>query len=124
MPATSFGFDLIDLEGSSELLNNSGFFATFNSGSEEVVVGFGDLINPLSSVFGSDIEFGNNSANRITPIEASDFGFAQFDSVQINFGGSAAVANVNFTAVPTPSAVGGGLVLMLGAMSRRRRARA
>ncbi|MEM1107962.1 MAG: hypothetical protein AAGH99_04645 [Planctomycetota bacterium] len=116
-PITSFGFDLIDVEETETFIKGSGFFATLLSGDQQFQVNFNELpsLDPT-------VEFGNNSANRIDPIEASDFGVVSFDSVTINFGGSAGVANINYTTVvPSPSAVGGGIALMLTALTRRRK---
>ncbi len=126
---TSFGFDLIDVEGTSEFTQGSGFFATFTDLTTTVSVAFRDLIDPNSSFYDSTVEFGDNSANRIQPITAEQLGLESFSEVTINLGGSGAVGNINFeaeaapTAVPTPSAAIAGLGLM-GMMGARRRRKA
>lgn len=106
---SSFGFDLIDVEGPEEFgtsVSDAGFFATFYSGSETQSVGFGDLIARDAA------QFGNNSANRIAPFTAAELGLApaEFDRIDISLGGSAGITGINYTTVPTPSA------LLLGAL--------
>jgi len=118
---TSFGFDLIDVEGVEEFGQDSGYFATFHDADAEVRVGFDELITPASGFYDPDIAFGNNSANRVAPITAEQLGLERFDRVELNFGGSAAVDNIQYTAVPTPTAVAGGLLLGLGLLTCRRR---
>ena len=124
---TSFGFDLIDVEGTPEFTQGSGFFATFTSMSTTVSVAFRDLIDPASAFYDSTVAFGDNSANRIEPITAAELGLESFDNVTINLGGSGGVGNINYesaagpVAAPTPSAAIAGLGLMglLGARRRR-----
>ena len=123
---TSFGFDLIDVEGTAEFTQGSGFFATFTDLTTTVSVAFKDLINPVSKFYDSTVKFGDNSANRIQPITAAQLGLTSFSKVTINLGGSGAVGNINYekdgppVAAPTPSAAVAGLGLM-GLMSARRR---
>lgn len=123
---TSFGFDLIDVEGTSEFRQGSGFFATFTDLTTTVSVAFKDLINPVSKFYDSTVKFGDNSANRIQPITAAQLGLKAFKNVTINLGGSGAVGNINYVkdcppvAVPTPSAAVAGLAL-LGLVGARRR---
>ena len=97
---------------------DSGFFMAFYmGGSPLATVGFGDFINPASPFYDPTIDYGNNSANRIDPIFASELGLSQFDSVVINLGGSGAVDNINFNAVPEPATMlllGAGLVTIAG----------
>ena len=103
----SFGFDLIDVEGPAEIGNDSGYFATFfdMNGAELARVGFGDFVDAGSAFFDSTVAYGNNSANRISPITATALGIGAFGSVEINLGGSAAVDNITYTTVvPLPSA--------------------
>jgi len=127
---TSFGFDLIDVEGTAEFTQGSGFFATFTDLTTTVSVAFRDLINPSSAFYDRTVEFGDNSANRIQPITAEQLGLESFSEVTINLGGSGAVGNINYTpdagpptAVPTPSAAIAGMGLM-GLMGARRRRKA
>jgi hypothetical protein len=108
-PITTFGFDLIDIEGASE-----GFQATFimsNTGSASL--GYDDFTNAASPYYDSTIMFGDNSANRISSISAEDLRLSQFDRVQMNLGGSGAIDNIHWTTVPEPGSIfliGSGLI--------------
>ncbi len=94
---TSFGFDLIDVEGPNEFGNDSGYAAVFldENGNELDRVGFGELIARDGAVFG------DNSVNRISEINfVSDLGLSETDMVtrvEINFGGSAGIDNIIYT---------------------------
>lgn len=93
----SFGFDLVDVEGPEEFGQDSGFVATFFSGATELArVGFGSFVDPGSNFFDASVVFGNNSANRIDPITAEALQIDPFNRVEVNFGGSAAIDNINF----------------------------
>ncbi len=121
---TDFGFTIVDVEGPEEFETNTGFFIDFLS--DGVDVGSFDfasfVTNDESGVFDGSIEFGDRSANQIQPITASMLGVDSFDEVRISLGGSAVIAQVTVTPVPTPTAALGGLAL-LGAGALRRRTR-
>ena len=126
----TFGFDLVDVEGSVE--HNAAYVATF----------FNIAGDPINSVlfrdfddFQNDIEWGNNSANRIDSRSISDWTGGQIletMQVRIALGGSGAIDNLNFTyatpttppgssqPIPSPSALLAGLG-GLGLMFARRR---
>jgi hypothetical protein len=105
-PIDSFGFDVVDIEGPEEYGQDSGYFATFYLGPTELGrVGFGELIDPISSFYDPTIVYGDNSANMIQPITSSDLGTSPFDRVEINMGGSGGVDNINWTHVPEPSSI-------------------
>jgi len=93
-----FGLDIVDIEGPDEFGNDSGFAAAFFMGGSELLrVGFDDLItNNGNPFFDPSIEFGDNSANTVTPFTAGIMGLTGFDEVKINLGGSGAVDNIKF----------------------------
>ena len=65
--------------------------------------------------------FADNSANRIQPITARELGLDQMERVEINFGGSGGVDNINFQFIPEPA----GLALLAAPallLGRRRKA--
>jgi hypothetical protein len=120
-PITSFGFDLIDVEGPAEYNKNAGFLASFyRNGNLERRVGFGEFISPTSPFYDPTVKYGNNSANRIRPITALQLGLPYFDEVVLSFGGSGGTDNLRFTLVPEPT---GMVLIALGAaglLARRR----
>ncbi len=119
---TSFGFDLIDVEGVEEYGKDSGYFATFFGVFSTVRISFADLVTNITPFYDPTIEFGDHHANRIQPITAASLGLESFNKVEINFGGSAAVDNITYTtpgsAIPTPTAFAGAALLGVMLMSR------
>lgn len=104
-PICSIGFDLVDVEGPSEYGNNSGFVAIFFMNNEVLAkVGFHEFINSNSMFYDSSIEYGNNKANRISPISVEDLtlfsgkNISAFNRVEINLGGSSAIDNIDVAA--------------------------
>ena len=129
---TSFGLDLIDVEGAVEYGNAGGYIVTLFKGEDRRLASFsfGDFVTPGTEVYDATIRYGNNTANRLQPITAAMVGVDHFDKVVVSLGGSGAIDNVRFTqlsVVPAPSAAtaGLGLLAILGAgrlMRRRRQA--
>ena len=105
-----FGFDVIDIEGVVEESSSLEFY--LGAGLVETV-DFSDFTNNASTHYDATIQFGNNHANRVSPINI----VGGFDRVVINVGGSAAFDNI---VVPAPSGVG---ALALGALLAARRRR-
>ena len=103
--ATALGFDVIDTEG---VVIEGSSVEFFLNGSSLLEISFDEFIDSNSQFFDSSISFGNNSANRIDPIEVAD----GFDTFVINAGGSSAYDN--FVIVPAPASAAllglGGLV--------------
>lgn len=119
-PITQVGFDLVDVEGPAEIGRDSGFFASFyRKGALEARVGFGDFVDPDSRFYDPSVKYGDNSANRISPITARALGLPSFDRVVLNFGGSGGTDNLFFTPVPEPASLAM-LGLALPALLRRR----
>lgn len=112
---TSFGFDVIDMEGPVREMSSIEFFLF---GSSVATVDFNEFVTAGSDFYDPTVRFGNNSANRITPITSAQLGIDGFTSVVIHVGGSAAYDNI--VVVPAPAS---GLMLGLGGLvlTRRRR---
>lgn len=116
----SLGFDLIDIEdpesrgGSVELWLDRALVGS---------VQFADFINDASDFYDPTIEFGDHSANRISPISFSvaTGDTADFNRVVFNMGGSGAIDNIVMTQVPAPASFV--LLAMGGVMCSRRRRR-
>ena len=128
-PVVSFGFDVVDVEGPDEYGNGGGFVATFYKEDRRLnSFSFGDFITPGTLYYDASIVYGNNSANRLPTILASDLGVEHFDRVEVSMGGSGGIDNIRFdrpSVVPTPSAALGGLgMLGLGLLRRSRKSRA
>ena len=124
-PITSFGFDIVDLEG---LVSEDSQLLFFSNGNQLGMVDFLDYVDPNSPLFDPTLDFGNNSLNRFEPVLASFFqggageggGPAEsFDRVIINLGGSGAFDNIVFTPIPTPASVS--LLGLAGLAATRRR---
>jgi hypothetical protein len=109
-PITSCGFDLIDIE-IPEWSTEKGYFAALNGdGSIIEKLSFADLTLRDGAIFG------DNTANRISPISLLDLGVTDtqsFTGVEINLGGSGALDNVHFNSVPAPPGI---LLLASGLM--------
>ncbi len=114
-----FSFDLVDFEGTDE--QNGGFFLTVYSGGEEQTIDFSDFTDGASPWYVPGLQVGNNSANTLPTFSAAELGFSGgFDKVVIGLGGSAAIDNIRYTIVPTPTAAIGGFAL-LGILGFKRR---
>ncbi|MEL6797916.1 MAG: PEP-CTERM sorting domain-containing protein [Planctomycetota bacterium] len=113
-PIPVFGLDIIDIEGRVREFSSLDFFA---GGLLVGSVAFEDFEDPASPYFDPSVVFGNNTANRISPIAATDFGVAGFDRVVINIGGSSAYDTF---VVPAPASAA---LLGLGGLAAARRRR-
>lgn len=116
-PITSFGLDVVDIEGVVQERTRIDLF------SDGVLIGtldFEDLTSPLSAFYDPTIVFGNNTINRIAPVLAADFQAESFNRVVIHVGGSGAFDNLVTTQIPAPASAA--LFGVAGlAMTRRRR---
>lgn len=106
-----FGFDVIDIEGVVEESSSLEFYL---GGALVETIDFTEFTNNASSHFDASIVFGNNHANRVSPIDVA----GGFDRVVINVGGSAAFDNITIPAAPT-----GALVALGAPLAARRRRR-
>lgn len=115
---TSFGFDILDIEGTAQE-NGS---IRFISGSTTLkTVTFAELVNPLSPFYDSTIVFGDESANRIRPFTTASLGVGPFDKIVIRLGGSGAVDNLTWTPTIIPAPGVAGLLAVAGLAATRRR---
>ena len=123
---TSLGFDVIDAEGITRDFAN-GYGVRFYQG--EVLVGqvtFRRFLNNNSKYYDPSVEFGNNSINRIRPIEATSLeqaGFplvTSFNRVVFDIGESGALDNIVFTPVPEPGTAALAMLGLGGLLATRR----
>ena len=116
LPQASFGFDLLDVEDTTNENGSIVFYdglSTFSISWSDFEAGSGSAFEVAGMVFG------NNFGNRIPEITAGDVGLTKFDRVVINMGGSGAIDNLVFTPEPgTVLLIVGGLAL-LAARTRR-----
>ncbi|MDW8263376.1 MAG: hypothetical protein RMJ35_12685 [Phycisphaerales bacterium] len=125
-PITQLAFNLIDIEGPSEFGNDSGYVLTIDGtqtsarggGRETARIGFSRFITPGNPFFDSTVRFGDNSANNIKPIFASDLGMAHFHRVVFNLGGSGGIDHLRYAFIPEPTAA---TLLLAGSLLMRRR---
>lgn len=125
--ATSLGFDIVDVESSTAEPGSVQFFRSDGGGGFDLQGSFTfmDLVTNGSAVFDSTISFGDNSANRVSPVllaELDDAVGSEFDRVIFNLGGSGGLDNLVIATAPEPA------TWLLGALGLawlgRRRARA
>ena len=94
---SAFGFDLIDVEGVGTDQENGAVVFLFDGGMLIDEIAFSDF-GPQSQ---GDLEFGNNTANRIDLFDIDD----RTTRVAIKLQGSGGVDNITFTPVPEPTSV-------------------
>ncbi|MEM7680893.1 MAG: hypothetical protein AAF288_02960 [Planctomycetota bacterium] len=119
VPVSHFGMSVIDIDGKKEA--KKGYILSVERGEQRVKVGFGDFVDPNSMWYDPTVKFGNNSANHLPMLSAKDLGLDGIDRIKVVMGGSGAIDNVKFKAVPSPSAAIGGLGMLGLAAARRRR---
>lgn len=112
---TYFGMDIIDVEGT---VQENGFMAFYRDGNLITQIGFADFQNASSPHFDPTVVFGDNSANRLTPVFASEYEAGGFDRVVVRLGGSGAIDNI---VIPGPGAASLLAAASLGLARRRRR---
>lgn len=112
-----FGLDLVDIDNA---LVEDGSLEFFD-GEVSVAVSFAEFIDPKSAFYDETVEFGNNSANRISPLSAKVLGLEKIDGVTVSLGGSGGVDNLTGTIVPEPSTAVLALLGLIGLASAGRR---
>jgi hypothetical protein len=112
-----FGLDLVDIDNA---LVEDGSLEFFD-GAASVTISFAEFIDPKSAFYDDTIEFGNNSANRISPLSAKALGLEEIDGVTVHLGGSGGVDNLTGTIVPEPSTAILSLLGLMGLASVGRR---
>lgn len=113
-PAQTFGFDLIDIE--ADMDEGAGHVEFYMNGGLISSIDFSEFANAASVYYDPTVEYGNNSANRISPINPG----ALFDEVRFVMGGSGGIDNLTFE-IPAPGALA---LLGVAALVGRRRRRA
>lgn len=113
-PVPVFGLDIVDIEGN--MMEGSSLDYYLN-GSLLGSVAFSAFTDISSPYYDPTVEFGDHTANRIQPIDASDFSAIGFDRIVINVGGSSAYDTF---VVPAP---GAGVLALAGTvlLIRKRR---
>lgn len=108
---SSIGWDAVDIDADEAFGS-----IIIHSGATQISFAFEDLL--AASLFG------NHTANRFAPIQATDIGLQSIDRITILFGGSGGVDNVVFEPVPEPGTMallGMGLLGLASQGWRRRR---
>lgn len=118
-PVTSFGLDVIDVEG---VMVESGSLHFYTGDDLRATVPLSDFVDLGKMFYDETVEFGDNSANRLPVITAADLELDFFDSVRVNLGGSGAIDNIMYSTLPSPGA--GALLLLSFVAGRDRRRRA
>jgi hypothetical protein len=118
----SMGFDLIDVENTMDEPGGVDFYlGNTLQGSFEYM----DLITNGSPVYDPTIAFGNNTANRISPVLVASLDDAiggEFDRVVFRMGGSGGIDNVALASADEPGLLLLGLLGAAGlALARRTR---
>lgn len=93
----AFGFDVVDVE---DAMAENGRVSFFVGDQRLAEVEFMDFVTEGSGFYDPYIQYGNNTANRISPITAMDLKIEPFDRVIITMGGSGGIDNVVFEAFP------------------------
>ena len=112
-PINHFGFDIVDVEGVG---SEPGVVRFYLSNTLVGQVALGAFVDSNSAFYDASVVYGDNSANHLDPIFASEIGAASFDRVEIHLGGSGAVDNI----VPEPASLAM-LLIGFGAAAVRRR---
>jgi len=100
-PISNFGFDLVDVEQGSADLAVVRFFSDSGSTISLLDLDFNTLMAMNNGLLG------NNSINRIAPIDLT--GLGDIRRAEIKLGGSGALDNINANVIPEP-----GTALLLG----------
>ena len=120
VPLLDFGFDVVDVENATAENGMVSFFVD-DDDVAEATVEFRDFVTIGSGFFDWTISYGDNTANRISPITAEKLGIDAFSRVIITMGGSGGVDNLAYTAVPEPGTSSLMILgLLLAGASRRR----
>ncbi|MEM6749830.1 MAG: hypothetical protein AAGA57_00615 [Planctomycetota bacterium] len=119
VPVSHFGLSVIDIDSKKEA--KKGYILSIERGEKKVGVSFADFADMSSKWYDPTVKYGNNSANTLPMLSASDLGLDGIDRVKVVMGGSGAIDHVKFKAVPSPTAAIGGLGMLGLAAARRRR---
>ncbi len=101
-PITELGFAVVDIEN----VESNGYYSKFyNDGNLVGTLDFSDYLDSNSPFYDPSISFGDNTANLLPTVSASDFNVDNFDKVEIRLGGSGAITNLEFLPEPPPPTV-------------------
>jgi len=91
LPILEFGLDLVDVEGADEAMGALVFLGSQG----EAAISFESLLDASL--------FGDNTANRIDPLEIAGLGIGDVSTLRVELGGSGGLDNIRFTPVPEPT---------------------
>ncbi len=118
---TSVGFDRVDIDNATA---EAGSIEILSGGVSIATIGWEEFTDPMSPFYDPTIEYLDDSANRVSPIDIAAFGGTGLaDQIIFHLGGSGGIDNIRVTtAVPEPgAAVVFGLGILATSWSRRRR---
>lgn len=121
-PFTSVGFDRVDIDSATA---EAGSIEFLSGGVSIATIGWEEFTDPMSPFFDPTIEYLDDSANRVAPIDIAALGGSGIaDQIIFHLGGSGGIDNIRVTpAVPEPGAavVFGFGILATSRWGRRRR---
>ena len=102
-PFTSAGFDRVDIDSATA---EAGSIEFLKGGTSIATIGWEEFTDPASPFFDPSIEYKDDSANRVSPIDIASLGggFDSADQIIFHLGGSGGIDNISVSAIPEPGA--------------------